>query len=156
VNISTLSCIDVETGSKLSEYTRRQALGEDVSELRRGRDVENTNITGGNTLADEVKVDLRVLCALMLHTIGGEVDHADVFAVDEGGALEGSFWRRWWSQEASATPLATTWYSALVLERETTTCRGSQPSQRRCRPRATTSGRVEGVGRSRWSRDDSE
>jgi hypothetical protein len=30
-----------------------------------------------------------VLRALMLHGIGGEVDHSDIFAIDEGGALEG-------------------------------------------------------------------
>jgi hypothetical protein len=36
-----------------------------------------------------VKVDLHVLGALMLHRIGGEVDRADVVAVDEGNTLEG-------------------------------------------------------------------
>jgi hypothetical protein len=39
---------------------------------------------------DEVRVDLHVLRALMLHGVGGEVDYADVVAVDEGGALEGT------------------------------------------------------------------
>jgi hypothetical protein len=39
-------------------------------------------------LADEVQVDLHVLRALMLHEIGGDVDRADVVAVDEGGALK--------------------------------------------------------------------
>jgi hypothetical protein len=41
-------------------------------------------------LADEVQIDLHVLRALMLHGVGGEVDCADVVAVDEGGALEGT------------------------------------------------------------------
>jgi hypothetical protein len=36
-----------------------------------------------------VKIDLYVIRVLMLHEIGGEVDRADVVAVDEGGALEG-------------------------------------------------------------------
>jgi hypothetical protein len=36
-----------------------------------------------------VQVDLHVLRALMLHGIGGEVDRADVVAVDEGNMLEG-------------------------------------------------------------------
>jgi hypothetical protein len=36
-----------------------------------------------------VKVKLHVLRALMLHKVDGEVDHTDVVAVDEGGALEG-------------------------------------------------------------------
>jgi hypothetical protein len=36
-----------------------------------------------------VQVDLHVLRALTLHRIGGEVDRADVVAVDECGALKG-------------------------------------------------------------------
>ena len=47
------------------------------------------NVTSSDTLVDEVKVDLHMLRALMLHGIGGEVDHADVVAVDEGYMLEG-------------------------------------------------------------------
>jgi hypothetical protein len=39
---------------------------------------------------DEMQVDLHVLRALMLHEIGGEVDRADVVAVDECGALKGA------------------------------------------------------------------
>jgi hypothetical protein len=35
-----------------------------------------------------VQVDLHMFRALMLHRVGGEVDHADIVAVDEGGALE--------------------------------------------------------------------
>jgi hypothetical protein len=37
-----------------------------------------------------VQVDLHVLRALTLHEIGGEVDRADVVAVDEGSTLEGA------------------------------------------------------------------
>jgi hypothetical protein len=37
-----------------------------------------------------VQVDLHVFRALMLHEIGGEVDRADVVAVDEGCTLEGA------------------------------------------------------------------
>jgi hypothetical protein len=46
---------------------------------------------------DGVKIDVHVLCALMLHKIGGEVDRADVVVVDEGGALKGlcSSYRSW-------------------------------------------------------------
>jgi hypothetical protein len=36
-----------------------------------------------------VQVDLHVLRALMLHGISGEVDRADVVAVDKGGTLNG-------------------------------------------------------------------
>jgi nucleoside-triphosphatase THEP1 len=53
-------------------------------------DTENPNITVGDPLADKVQVDLHVLRALVLHGIGGEVDRADVVAVDEAGALEGA------------------------------------------------------------------
>jgi hypothetical protein len=37
-----------------------------------------------------VQVDFYMLLALMLHRVGGEVDGADVVAVDQGGALEGA------------------------------------------------------------------
>jgi hypothetical protein len=36
-----------------------------------------------------MQVDLHVLRVLMLHGIDGEVDRANVVAIDEGGALEG-------------------------------------------------------------------
>jgi hypothetical protein len=58
--------------------------------LQRGGDAENPNVTGSDTVADEVQVDLHVLRALMLHGIGGELNRADVVAVDEGGALKGT------------------------------------------------------------------
>jgi hypothetical protein len=94
--------------------------------MQRGGDAENPNVTGSDTFEHEVQVDLHMFRALMLHGVGGEVDRADVVAVDEGGALGGglwSSWRSWRSQEASATPLATARYSASALERETTGCR---------------------------------
>lgn len=50
--------------------------------------MENLNKIGGNMLVHEVKIDLHVLCVLMLHRIG-EIDHVDIAIVDEGGALEG-------------------------------------------------------------------
>jgi hypothetical protein len=76
-------------------------------------------------LADEVPVDLHVLRALMLHGIGGEIDRADVVAVDEGGMLEGAVELL----EKLAQPgglghavghSAVLRYSASALERETT------------------------------------
>jgi hypothetical protein len=87
--VTTLSCIDVETGAKLGENTRRQPLSEDVGKLQRGGDGENQNVTSGDTLAGEVHVDLHVLRALMLHGFGREIDRADVVVVDKGGTLEG-------------------------------------------------------------------
>jgi hypothetical protein len=64
--------------------------------------VENANIADCDTLEDEVEVDLHVFCTLMLHMIGGEVDRANVVAVDEGGALLGRRQRRHPSLEAFA------------------------------------------------------
>jgi hypothetical protein len=37
-----------------------------------------------------VQFDLHMLRVLTLHEIGGEVDGADVVAVDEGGTLKGA------------------------------------------------------------------
>jgi hypothetical protein len=56
-------------------------FGEDVGELGGRRDM---NISDGDTLANEVEINLNMLRALMLDGIGGEVDCADVVAVDQG------------------------------------------------------------------------
>jgi hypothetical protein len=45
--------LDVETGPKLWEHRGWEVLGEDIIELRSGRDVEDTDIADGDTLADE-------------------------------------------------------------------------------------------------------
>jgi hypothetical protein len=47
--------------------------------------VEDTNVPDGNTLADYVKINLNMLGALVLNEVGGEVDGADVVAVDQNG-----------------------------------------------------------------------
>jgi hypothetical protein len=133
-------------------------FGEDVSELRCGQDVENANITGGDTLVDEVKVDLHVLRALMLHEVGGEVDCADIVAVDEGEALEGAleFLEKLVEPGGLDHAIGQSAVPVLSAGAGDDGCWDSQPSQRRCRPRAPTSVRVEGVGRSQWSRGGSE
>jgi hypothetical protein len=46
--------------------------------------VEDVNISIGDVLADEVKINLNMLCVLMLDGVGGEVDCADIVTVDEG------------------------------------------------------------------------
>jgi hypothetical protein len=56
-------------------------FGEDVGELGGRRDM---NISDGDTLANEVEINLNMLRALMLDGVGGEVDCADVVAVDQG------------------------------------------------------------------------
>jgi hypothetical protein len=47
--------------------------------------MEDTHISNGDTLTDEVEVDLNMLGALMLDGVGGEVDRTDVVAVDQSG-----------------------------------------------------------------------
>jgi hypothetical protein len=84
--------------------------------------VEDTNVPDGNALADKVKINLNMLGALVLNGVGGEVDGADVVAVDQSGLRQGlcSSTSSWRSQHASVTPLATARYSASALEWETT------------------------------------
>jgi hypothetical protein len=45
--------------------------------------VQDADITDGNAFPDEVEVDIDMLCALVLNGVGGEVNGADVVAVDE-------------------------------------------------------------------------
>jgi hypothetical protein len=66
-----------------------RALREDIDKLQSGRDLEDADITDGNTLMDEVEVDLHVLHVMVLHGIGDKVDRADIVAVDECGTREG-------------------------------------------------------------------
>ena len=52
--------------------------------------MHNTNISNNNSFPDEVKINLNVLCALMLNRIGGHVDCADVVTIDQRGTAQGS------------------------------------------------------------------
>ena len=52
--------------------------------------MEDPNSTSGDIIADEVEINLDMLGPLVLHWVGGEVDGADVVAVDEGGVLKGT------------------------------------------------------------------
>jgi hypothetical protein len=45
--------------------------------------MKDANINNSNTLADEMKVYLNMLCPLVLDRVGGEVNDIDVVAVDE-------------------------------------------------------------------------
>jgi hypothetical protein len=42
----------------------------------------DAGVSDSNTITDEVEVDLSVLCELMLDWVDGEVDGADIVAVD--------------------------------------------------------------------------
>jgi hypothetical protein len=54
--------------------------------------MEDADLTDGNLLSDEMKINLHMLRALMLNRVGEEVHDADVVAVDESAA-------RWQSLE---------------------------------------------------------
>jgi hypothetical protein len=45
--------------------------------------VEDADLTDGDLLTNEVEINLSVLCALVLDRVGGEVDDADIVAVDK-------------------------------------------------------------------------
>jgi hypothetical protein len=81
--VETLATTDVETRPKLLKYHRREALGEDVGELRSSRDMKYSHIPDGDTLADEVEVELDMLRALVLDRVGGDVHGANIVTVDE-------------------------------------------------------------------------
>jgi hypothetical protein len=48
--------------------------------------MEDADLTNGNLLSDEMKINLYMLRALMLNGVGGELHNANVVAVDEGAA----------------------------------------------------------------------
>jgi hypothetical protein len=48
----------------------------------------DANVLDINTLKDEVKVNLNMLCARMLNGVDGEVDDADVVAIDQSAPSE--------------------------------------------------------------------
>jgi hypothetical protein len=77
---------DVETGPKLIKHRGGETLREDVGELRCRWDMEDTDLTDGNLLSDEMKINLHMLRVLMLNGVGGEVHDADVVAVDESAS----------------------------------------------------------------------
>jgi hypothetical protein len=52
--------------------------------------MEDPHLTDGHPITDEVKVNLHMLRALVLDGVGGEVDRADVVAVDERGPAKGA------------------------------------------------------------------
>jgi hypothetical protein len=52
--------------------------------------VQDADITDGNVFPDEVKVDLDMLCTLVLNGVGGEVDSDDFVKVDESALRQRS------------------------------------------------------------------
>jgi hypothetical protein len=120
--VETIVPTDVETGPKLREHRGGQPLGEDVSELRSRRNVEDTNVPDGNALTDKLEINLNMLGAPVLNGVGGEIDSADVVAVDQSGLQQGvvQLHKQPTKPAHSATPLATARYSTSALEQEMT------------------------------------
>jgi hypothetical protein len=84
--------------------------------------VKNSNVAGVNSLTGEVDINLNMLRALILKWVDGEVDRTHIVTIDRGALLVNGLWcswRSWCSQQAYATPLAMTLYSALALDRDT-------------------------------------
>jgi hypothetical protein len=50
--------------------------------------MQNTKITNGDSLPNEVKIDLNVLGSLMLNRVGGHVDNTNVVTIHQCGAPE--------------------------------------------------------------------
>jgi hypothetical protein len=46
--------------------------------------MQDVDMTDGHTFVHKVQDDLDMLCALVLNGVGGELDSADIVAVDEG------------------------------------------------------------------------
>ena len=49
--------------------------------------MENANTAKGNLLSHEVNIELNMLHTSMVHRVGGEVDRADIIAVDKSGLV---------------------------------------------------------------------
>jgi hypothetical protein len=82
--------------------------------------MKNPNIVNSNPVMNKVQINLDMLRLLLLNWVGWEVHDVDIVAVDERAVSLAKSCR---SHHISATPLATTRYSALALERKTTVCR---------------------------------
>ena len=63
----------IQARAKLRESRGGETLGEDVSKLGGGRDMEYPNIADGDPVGHEVQVDLHMLHLLMLNGVGGEI-----------------------------------------------------------------------------------
>jgi hypothetical protein len=81
--VPTLATTDVETGSKVSEDRGRHAFSENVSKLRC---YWNTDIPNGDLVANKVKINLNMLCTLVLNRVRGHVDGTNIVIIDQAAA----------------------------------------------------------------------
>ena len=47
--------------------------------------MENSNVTEGDLLSNEVEIDLNMFCPLMLHRVAREIYSTNVVTVDQSG-----------------------------------------------------------------------
>lgn len=69
--VETLATSDVDIGPKLLKQRHTETLGKYVGKLRRGQDMKNPHIPDGDTVANEVEVELDMLRSMMLDGVGG-------------------------------------------------------------------------------------
>jgi CRISPR/Cas system CMR subunit Cmr6 (Cas7 group RAMP superfamily) len=53
--------VDIQIVSEIQEHRSRETFRENVSTLKRSRDMQNTYITEGDALMDEVEINLNML-----------------------------------------------------------------------------------------------
>jgi hypothetical protein len=75
---------------RLDRNSENTEIGSHVGELRSCRDVVDTSVPDDNALTDKVKINLNMLGTLVLNGVDGEVDGADVVAVDQSGPRQGA------------------------------------------------------------------
>jgi hypothetical protein len=47
--------------------------------------MENSNVTEGDLLSNEVEIDLNMFCLLMLHRIAGKIYNTNAVTIDQSG-----------------------------------------------------------------------
>jgi len=117
--------VDVQITAEIQEYCGRKTLRENISKLESGGNVQNTHITEGDALTDEVQINFNMFRTLMLNRVCGEINRTDIITIDNSRTLRGAWssCNNWRNKQALATPLATARYSASALDRETVCCR---------------------------------
>lgn len=102
--------VDVQITAEIQEYCGQKTLRENISKLESGGNVQNTHITEGDALTDEVQINFNMFRTLMLNRVCGEINRTDIITIDNSRTLRGAWssCNNWRNQQALATPLATT------------------------------------------------
>ena len=75
--------MNVETGDEFFEQGGREAFSKDVSKLLRGGDVEDKNVTKMDLVTNKMKIDLNMLCLLVLNDILSKIEGADIVTINQ-------------------------------------------------------------------------